>query len=149
MRVVNQLLTEMDGVEERQGVFLMAATNRPDIVDPAVLRPGRLDKILYVGLPEENDRDDILRALTKNGTKPPVAEDVKFQDIAHYTIGYTGADLAGLVRQASLQSLKSSILTDATDNANNLTVQNSDFLEAFKHIKPSVNEEVSSKIMQT
>lgn len=65
MRVVNQLLTEMDGIEGRKEVFIMAATNRPDIVDPAVLRPGRLDKILYVGLPEEEDRVDILRALTK------------------------------------------------------------------------------------
>lgn len=65
MRVVNQLLTEMDGVESRSGVFLMAATNRPDIIDPAVLRPGRLDKIIYVGFPNETDRIDILRALTK------------------------------------------------------------------------------------
>lgn len=64
-RVVNQLLTEMDGVEDRKGVFLMAATNRPDMVDAAVLRPGRLDKILYVGLPEEVDRRDILKAITK------------------------------------------------------------------------------------
>lgn len=59
------MLTEMDGVEERQGVFLMAASNRPDIIDPAVLRPGRLDKIIYVGLPAGPDRVDILRALTK------------------------------------------------------------------------------------
>lgn len=64
-RVVNQMLTEMDGVEGRQGVFLMAASNRPDIIDPAVLRPGRLDKILYVDLPTSADRVDILRALTK------------------------------------------------------------------------------------
>lgn len=64
-RVVNQLLTEMDGVEDRRGVFLMAATNRPDMIDGAVLRPGRLDKILYVGLPEAVEREDILRALTK------------------------------------------------------------------------------------
>jgi ribosome biogenesis ATPase len=59
------MLTEMDGVEGRQGVFLMAATNRPDMVDPAVLRPGRLDKTLYIGLPGSEDRVDILRALTK------------------------------------------------------------------------------------
>lgn len=65
MRVVNQLLTEMDGIEGRLGVFLMAASNRPDMVDPAVLRPGRLDKILYVGLPKTEDRSDILKALTK------------------------------------------------------------------------------------
>lgn len=65
MRVVNQMLTEMDGIESRKGVFLMAASNRPDIVDPAVLRPGRLDKILYVGIPSASDRADILNALTK------------------------------------------------------------------------------------
>lgn len=59
------MLTEMDGVEDRQGVFLMAASNRPDIIDPAILRPGRLDKTLYVGLPTASDRVDILRALTK------------------------------------------------------------------------------------
>lgn len=64
-RVVNQLLTEMDGVEERKGVFIMAASNRPDMIDPAVLRPGRLDKILYVGLPEKQDRFEILQAQTK------------------------------------------------------------------------------------
>lgn len=62
---MNQLLTEMDGIEDRKGVFLMAATNRPDIVDPAVMRPGRLDKILYVGLPGLTDRVEILRAITK------------------------------------------------------------------------------------
>lgn len=63
--MVNQLLTEMDGIEDRKGVFLMAATNRPDIVDPAVMRPGRLDKILYVGLPALNDRVEILKAVMK------------------------------------------------------------------------------------
>lgn len=63
--MVNQLLTEMDGLEGRKSVFLMAATNRPDIVDPAVLRPGRLDKILYVGFPNMQDRVDILKALSK------------------------------------------------------------------------------------
>uniref|UniRef100_A0A182UZD9 AAA+ ATPase domain-containing protein n=1 Tax=Anopheles merus TaxID=30066 RepID=A0A182UZD9_ANOME len=112
-RVVNQLLTEMDGIEERKGVFLMAATNRPDIVDPAVLRPGRLDKILYVGLPAKEDRVDILRALTKNRTQPRLADDVELEKVAELTEGYTGADLAGLVRQASLQTLKDSIVASS------------------------------------
>ncbi|XP_021704551.1 ribosome biogenesis ATPase RIX7-like [Aedes aegypti] len=116
MRVVNQLLTEMDGIEDRKGVFLMAATNRPDIVDPAVLRPGRLDKILYVGLPAEEDRVDILRALTKNRTQPPLADDVDLSVVARLTEGYTGADLAGLVRQASLQTLKDSIAECSSDD---------------------------------
>lgn len=64
-RIVNQLLTEMDGMEGRQGVFVMAASNRPDIIDPAVLRPGRLDKILFVNLPTSSDRFEILKAITK------------------------------------------------------------------------------------
>lgn len=137
---MNQLLTEMDGIEDRKGVFLMAATNRPDIVDPAVLRPGRLDKILYVGLPEESDRADILKALTKNGSKPEMADDVDFKNIAELTSGYTGADLAGLVRQASLQTLKESI--DAEDTHDDLKVRKAHFIDAIKKLKPSVREEV-------
>lgn len=148
MRVVNQLLTEMDGIEDRKGVFLMAATNRPDIVDPAVLRPGRLDKILYVGLPAEEDRVDILRALTKNRTQPPLADDVDLSVVARLTEGYTGADLAGLVRQASLQTLKDSIAECSSDDnvsdesEQDLKVAMVHFQEAIRSIKPSVNEEV-------
>ena len=62
---MNQLLTEMDGIESRLGVYIMAATNRPDIIDPAVLRPGRLDKILFVNIPTPEDRKDILETITK------------------------------------------------------------------------------------
>lgn len=64
-RVVNQLLTEMDGMQQRNNVFLLAASNRPDVVDPAIRRPGRLDKTLYVGMPSPTDRVEILRAITK------------------------------------------------------------------------------------
>lgn len=143
MRVVNQLLTEMDGIEERKGVFLMAASNRPEIVDPAVLRPGRLDKILYVGLPLEKDRFEILMALTKNKTKPPLSEDVHLEQIALATNGYTGADLAGLVRQASLQALKDSIVTNTSDQETvDLTVHEKHFFDALAKLKPSVNEQV-------
>ncbi len=79
-RVVNQLLTEMDGLEERVGVFIIAATNRPDIIDPAMLRPGRLDKLLYVPLPSPEDRVSILKTCVK---KVPLAEDVDLVKIAH------------------------------------------------------------------
>jgi ribosome biogenesis ATPase len=65
-RVVNQLLTELDGLEDRTGVFVIAATNRPDIIDPAMLRPGRLDKLLYVPLPSKDDRYSILKTCTKS-----------------------------------------------------------------------------------
>ncbi|XP_023369688.1 nuclear valosin-containing protein-like [Otolemur garnettii] len=82
VRVVNQLLTEMDGLETRQQVFIMAATNRPDIIDPAILRPGRLDKTLFVGLPPPADRLAILKTITKNGTRPPLDADVNLEAVA-------------------------------------------------------------------
>ncbi|XP_008693586.2 nuclear valosin-containing protein-like isoform X2 [Ursus maritimus] len=82
VRVVNQLLTEMDGLEARQQVFIMAATNRPDIIDPAILRPGRLDKTLFVGLPPPADRLAILKTITKNGTRPPLGADVNLEALA-------------------------------------------------------------------
>ncbi|NXN30388.1 NVL protein, partial [Nycticryphes semicollaris] len=108
VRVVNQLLTEMDGLENRRQVFIMAATNRPDIIDPAILRPGRLDKTLYVGLPPPEDRLAILRTITKNGTRPPLDTDVNLEEIAYsqQCDCYTGADLSALVREASICALR-------------------------------------------
>ncbi|XP_067420983.1 nuclear valosin-containing protein-like isoform X2 [Emydura macquarii macquarii] len=108
VRVVNQLLTEMDGLENRRQVFIMAATNRPDIIDPAILRPGRLDKTLYVGLPPPADRFAILKTITKDGTRPPLAVDVNLEEIAYdqRCDCYTGADLSALVREASVCALR-------------------------------------------
>ena len=79
-RMVNMLLTEMDGLEDRKQVFVIAATNRPDIIDPAMLRPGRLDQLLLVPLPSREDRLDILRTITK---KTPLADDVDLEKIAY------------------------------------------------------------------
>ncbi|CAG9770982.1 unnamed protein product [Ceutorhynchus assimilis] len=140
MRVVNQMLTEMDGVEGRKGVFLLAASNRPDIIDPAVLRPGRLDKILYVGLPSREDRVDILKAITKNGDKPKLDEDVDLKSIgtSEQTKGYTGADLAALVREASVLALKEIML--AGDLSKPLAVSSRHFVKASEKIRPSVPE---------
>uniref|UniRef100_A0A8C0HIZ6 Nuclear VCP like n=1 Tax=Buteo japonicus TaxID=224669 RepID=A0A8C0HIZ6_9AVES len=108
VRVVNQLLTEMDGLENRQQVFIMAATNRPDIIDPAILRPGRLDKTLFVGLPPPEDRLAILKTITKDGTRPPLDIDVSLEEIAYsqHCDCYTGADLSALVREASICALR-------------------------------------------
>ncbi|XP_053164081.1 nuclear valosin-containing protein-like isoform X1 [Hemicordylus capensis] len=113
VRVVNQLLTEMDGLESRRQVFIMAATNRPDIIDPAILRPGRLDKTLYVGLPPPWDRLDILKTITKDGTRPPLEVDVDLEEIAHdpRCNCYTGADLSALVREASVCALRQEMRT--------------------------------------
>ncbi|KAM7358087.1 nuclear valosin-containing protein-like smid isoform 2-T2 [Cochliomyia hominivorax] len=137
-RVVNQLLTEMDGVEDRQGVYILAATNRPDIIDPAILRPGRLDTILCVGLPELQDRIEILKANTKCGTKPVLAADVSFEQLAAMTDGYTGADLAGLVRQASMMALKES-LNNSEIKLEDLCVNQSHFTKALQMLRPSVS----------
>ncbi|XP_050299464.1 nuclear valosin-containing protein-like [Anthonomus grandis grandis] len=140
MRLVNQMLTEMDGIEGRKGVFLLAASNRPDIIDPAVLRPGRLDKILYVGLPSREDRVDILRAITKNGTQPKLDEDVDLVSLgtSEQTNGYTGADLAALVREASVLALKEYMM--AGDSGNALMVSSRHFVKAVEKLRPSVSE---------
>lgn len=138
-RVVNQLLTEMDGVEDRQGVYILAATNRPDIIDPAILRPGRLDTILYVGMPQEKDREEILKANTKNGKRPVLADDVDLVELAKLTDGYTGADLSGLVRQAALLALKESINNEPDADLDDLCVRNEHFENAIKMLRPSVS----------
>lgn len=136
-RIVNQLLTEMDGVEDRKGVYILAATNRPDIIDPAILRPGRLDTILYVGLPQLQDRVEIFNAVTKNRTKPVLAEDVDLEELAAKTDGYTGADLAGLVRQAAMLALKESI-NKPDIPLDDICVRKEHFTEALSLLRPSV-----------
>ncbi|KAK4876954.1 hypothetical protein RN001_009460 [Aquatica leii] len=140
MRVVNQMLTEMDGIESRSSVYLLAATNRPDIIDPAVLRPGRLDKILYVGLPSRSDRVDILRTITKNGTKPQLAPDVDLELIgkSEQCDGYTGADLAALIREAGVQALKEYIVQPDTKQIPVVTTEH--FKKAVAKIRPSITE---------
>lgn len=136
-RVVNQLLTEMDGIESREGVFVLAASNRPDIIDPAVLRPGRLDRIMYVGMPANEDRFDILQKLTKSGTKPQLGPDVNLQVIADLTEGYTGADLSGLVRAAATNSLTNHIANGTLEG--DIFVSFEDFSAALLKCKPSVS----------
>lgn len=138
VRVVNQLLTEMDGVEGRKQVFMIGATNRPDIVDPAILRPGRLDKILFVDFPNAKDRADILRKHTKNGQKPKVGDDVNFDELAKdpELDYYTGADLAALIHESSIVALKERLFQNNSIDAISLR----HFKEAIKKIRPSVSE---------
>ncbi|XP_051503402.1 nuclear valosin-containing protein-like isoform X2 [Myxocyprinus asiaticus] len=146
VRVVNQLLTEMDGVENRQQVFIMAATNRPDIIDPAVLRPGRLDKTLYVGLPPPADRHAILVTITKNGSKPRLDSDVNLEEIAHdiRCDSFTGADLSALVREACVNALRVHLSTRPsqthTEPVEEIRVRRVHFEDAFKKVRPSVSK---------
>ncbi|XP_068842139.1 nuclear valosin-containing protein-like isoform X4 [Capricornis sumatraensis] len=144
VRVVNQLLTEMDGLETRQQVFIMAATNRPDIIDPAILRPGRLDKTLFVGLPPPADRLAILKTITKNGTKPPLDADVNLEAIAGdlRCDCYTGADLSALVREASICALKQEMARQKSGSEKGeLKISQKHFEEAFKKVKSSISKE--------
>ncbi|KAL7987397.1 hypothetical protein Chor_006316 [Crotalus horridus] len=168
VRVVNQLLTEMDGLESRRQVFIMAATNRPDIIDPAILRPGRLDKTLYVGLPPPSDRLAILKTITKDGTLPPLDIDVHLEEIAYNPSCdyFTGADLSALVREASVCALKQQMTMFSPANKNSYLLADGDskilcvystivftgeirvgkkhFEEAFKKVKSSITSKASA-----
>ena len=98
-QTLNQLLVEMDGFASNEGVIVMAATNRQDILDPALLRPGRFDRQIYVGLPDIKGREEILKV---HARRKPLAEDVSLSDIAKATAGFTGADLENLLNEAAL-----------------------------------------------
>jgi cell division protease FtsH len=102
-QTLNQLLVEMDGFESNEGVILMAATNRPDVLDPALLRPGRFDRRVIVNRPDVKGREGILAVHTR---KIPMADDVDIRILARGTVGFTGADLANLVNEAALQAAR-------------------------------------------
>lgn len=102
-RVISQLLTELDGLEELHEVMIIAATNRPDIIDPALLRPGRFDKILEIPLPDEADRVEIFNIHMKNR---PIGADVNVLELAKTTEGFSGADIQAIVTEASIISIR-------------------------------------------
>ncbi|XP_029774715.1 peroxisome biogenesis factor 1 [Suricata suricatta] len=109
-RVVNQLLTQLDGVEGLQGVYVLAATSRPDLIDPALLRPGRLDKCVYCPPPDQVSRLEILNVLSDS---LPLADDVDLQHLASVTDAFTGADLKALLYNAQLEALQGRLLSCA------------------------------------
>ena len=104
-QTLNQLLVEMDGFESNDGVILIAATNRPDVLDPALLRPGRFDRRVVVSRPDVRGREGILQVHTR---KIPLAEDVDLSMLARATPGFSGADLANLVNEAALLAARCS-----------------------------------------
>ncbi|MEM2032348.1 MAG: AAA family ATPase, partial [Candidatus Woesearchaeota archaeon] len=128
--VVNQLLTEIDGMQELRGVIVMAATNRPDIVDPALLRPGRFDRLIYVPQPDYKTRLSILKVHTK--TVP--LKDVDLEEIARITENYSGADLATLVKEAVVCALREDMNTSVITMAH--------FKKALEYVKPSLTKEI-------
>ena len=98
-QTLNQLLVEMDGFESNDGIIVIAATNRPDVLDPALLRPGRFDRQIYVNMPDVGEREEILKVHAKN---KKFTEDVNFKNIARITSGFSGADLANLLNEAAI-----------------------------------------------
>ncbi|MEM1134183.1 MAG: CDC48 family AAA ATPase [Pseudomonadota bacterium] len=135
-RVVNTILAEMDGLEELQSVVLIGATNRPNLIDPALLRPGRFDELVYVTVPNKDGRRRILGIHT---SKMPLAEDVDLSEIAEQAENFTGADLEDLVRRAGLFALRGNGLNEAVEG---LQVTMENFRQALEASRSSVTPEM-------
>jgi len=143
-RVISQFLTEMDGLEELRNVIIIAATNRPDIIDSALLRPGRFDRLLFVPPPDLEARKQIFKIHTR---KTPLADDVNLDELARKTDGYTGADIASLANTGVMLALREHISKakdpeDAKKRAKGLKVAKRHFDEALQKIKPMSTEEL-------
>ena len=129
-RVVNQLLSEMDGLEELHGVVVIGATNRPDIIDPALLRPGRFDELIMAPVPDKESRQKIFQVHLK---KVPLAEDIDMEALIEQTDNYTGADIAAVVRKAGRLALREDMAADKIGQKH--------FMAALEEIGPSVTPE--------
>ncbi|KZO93941.1 AAA-domain-containing protein [Calocera viscosa TUFC12733] len=142
-RVVNQLLTLMDGAEGLEGVYVLAATSRPDLIDPALLRPGRLDKSLLCGMPTQQEREDILRAL---GRKVHYAAHLDIGMLSRRTEGFTGADLQALVYNAHLEAVHASLKTVPTTlNGGSIdTSQGSEYIAVGSQDKSAVKSQAEA-----
>ena len=145
-RVISQLLTELDGLEVLSNVIIIAATNRPDIIDAALLRPGRFDRLLYVAPPDKESRIQIFQIHT---SKKPLAEDVKIETLAAQTEGYTGADIAALASAAVMLALRGHIEKykdpkKAESAKTELKLHMKHFEEAMKKIRPLSKHEIET-----
>lgn len=129
--VVNQLLTSIDGLEQLNDVVVIGATNRPDIIDPSLLRPGRFDELILVGPPDKEARKEIFKIHTR---KMPLADDVDLDELAELTEGYAGADIEGICREAGMIALR--------ENMNANVVKMEHFIKALKEVHPSIDEEM-------
>jgi transitional endoplasmic reticulum ATPase len=144
-RLISQLLTELDGLEILTNVVVIGATNRPDIIDTALLRPGRFDRLLYVPSPDRDSRMQIIKIHTK---KKPLADDVNIEKLADHTDRYTGADIASLSSAAVMLALREHISKykdpkDADNHAQELKVHMRHFEEAIKKIRPLSTQELN------
>jgi transitional endoplasmic reticulum ATPase len=145
-RVVSQLLTELDGLEELEDVVVIATTNRPDLIDTALLRPGRLDRHVHVPVPDEDGRRKIFEVHTRN---KPLADDVDLDKLARKTDGYVGADIQAVCREASMAATREFINSvgseDADKSVGNVRVTMDHFEDALDEVKASVDEETKKQ----
>ncbi len=130
-RVVNQMLTELDGLEELEDVMVVGATNRPDMIDPALLRSGRFDRLVMLGAPDRDGREEILDIHTRD---MPLDEDVVLEEIAEITEGYVGSDLETIAREAALIALRED------DDAEEVTMRH--FREALEKVRPTITDDI-------
>ncbi|KAF8997867.1 valosin-containing protein [Cyathus striatus] len=137
-RVLNQILTEMDGMNTKKNVFIIGATNRPDQIDSALLRPGRLDQLIYIPLPDEASRLDILKAALK---KSPVAPEVDLGFLAKNTHGFSGADLTEICQRAAKLAIRESIDADIRRAREKRDHYKDHFEEAMKYARRSVSDQ--------
>jgi transitional endoplasmic reticulum ATPase len=140
-RVVNQLLTEMDGMSSKKSVFIIGATNRPDIIDPALMRPGRLDQLLYIPLPDFESRISVFKAVLR---KSPVAKDVDINFLAKKTEGFSGADVTEICQRATQLAIRENIMKDAER-----AERGSDNMEEAADLVPEITRAHFSEAMKT
>jgi transitional endoplasmic reticulum ATPase len=144
-RLISQLLTELDGLEILTNVIVIGATNRPDIIDAALLRPGRFDRLLYVPPPDRDSRIQIIKIHTN---KKPLADDVNIEQLADHTEGYTGADIASLSSAAVMLAVREYVSKykdqkEADNRVKELKIQMRHFEEAMKKIRPLSTQELN------
>ncbi len=130
-RVVNQLLTELDGLEEMEDVIVIGATNRPDMIDPALIRTGRFDRLVFIGEPTIEGREQILKIHTQD---IPLTADVSLRELAEITEGYVGSDLANIAREAAMEALR--------EDAETEEVEMRHFRQAMEQVRPTITEDL-------
>ena len=134
------MLSEMDGMDEFSGIIIIAATNKPELVDPALLRPGRFDKVMYVPPPGPRDRMEILKIHMKG---KPTGGKINVKEIAELTDGYSGADIANLCRECATQAMRRALSTKRST-----TISMDDFRDMIEILKPSISKKMQKDYIE-
>jgi SpoVK/Ycf46/Vps4 family AAA+-type ATPase len=136
-RLLSIMLSELDGMDEASGVIVVGATNKPELVDPALMRPGRFDKIIFISAPNYESRVEIFRIHLKS---KPISNNLDVTHLAKATEGFTGADIENLVKEAATLAMKRSITL-----RKKTVINNTDFLKIIPHIKPSMSKDMKEE----